>query len=237
MTRPHSLQAAGAVFVVRSPIARKWFLLTLVHCGCTLGAIMDGPEEKRKQVLGEIAGRIRHLRLQQGLSMDALARKAGFTKSYVSQIENLKREPTIGTLVTIAHALDVNIFTLIGGERLPDEEGTPAIVRAGDRRTVIIPSAAADTLYESINYKAKDRSMDAYILTPASEFSEKPMAHEGQELLFVLEGKEEVVYNGTSYFLEAGDCCYFDSSAPHYGRSVGKKQSKVLLVFSTKPKN
>ena len=168
--------------------------------------------------------------------MDALARKAGFTKSYVSQIENRKREPTIGTLVTIAHALGVNVFSLIGAEKLPEDEEVPAIVRTRDRRTVNIPSAAADTTYESINYKTKNRLMDAFILTPASEFSEKPMAHEGQELLFVLEGKEEVIYNGKSYFLEEGDCCYFDASTPHYGRTVGKKQSKILIVFTVKPK-
>jgi transcriptional regulator with XRE-family HTH domain len=146
---------------------------------------MDALEEKRKQVLGEISERIRHMRLQRALSMDALAKKAGFTKSYVSQIENRKREPTIGTLVTIAHALGVNVFSLIGGEKLPDEEGAPAIVRAKDRRRVTIPSKAANIIYESINYKKKDRLMDAYILIPAKEFSDKPMAHEGQELLFV----------------------------------------------------
>jgi transcriptional regulator with XRE-family HTH domain len=214
------------------------FVLTGVHCGCTLDAVMDNsPEEKRKAVLGEISGRIRSLRLQQRLSMDALAKKAGFTKSYVSQIENQKREPTIGTLVTIAHALGVNVFSLIGGEKLPEEEEALAIVRAKDRRTVNIPTAAAGTTYESINYKKKDRQMDAFILTPASQFSEKPMAHEGQELLFVLEGKEEIVYNGRSYFLEQGDCCYFDSSAPHYGRSAGETPSKILVVFTMKPQS
>jgi transcriptional regulator with XRE-family HTH domain len=197
---------------------------------------MDGPEEKRKLVLTEISERIRHFRLQQGLSMDALAKKAGFTKSYVSQIENQKREPTIGTLVTIAHALGINVFSLIGGEKPPEEDDPPAIVKARDRRTVNIPSAAANTVYESINYKKKDRLMDAFILTPAAEFSEKPMAHEGEELLFVLEGKEEIVYNGKTYLLEEGDCCYFDSGTPHYGRSVGEGQSKVLIIFTMKPK-
>ncbi len=167
--------------------------------------------------------------------MDALARKAGFTKSYVSQIENRKREPTIGTLVTIAHALGVNVSSIIGSEKLLEDEGTPAIVRAGERRRVAIPSKATNIMYESINYKKKDRLMDAYILTPATEFSDKPMAHEGQELLFVLHGKEELVYNGKSYILEEGDCCYFDSSTSHYGRSVGEEQSRILVVFTMKP--
>ena len=102
--------------------------------------------------------------------------------------ENRKREPTIGTLVTIAHALGVNVFSLIGAEKLPEDEEVPAIVRTRDRRTVNIPSAAADTTYESINYKTKNRLMDAFILTPASEFSEKPIALRGRSC-FLCSGK------------------------------------------------
>jgi len=196
---------------------------------------METAEEKRKIVLADISSRIRRVRLQRGLSMEALAKRAGFTKSYVSQIENQKREPTIGTLVTLAHALGVNVFSIIGGEKLPEEEATPAIVRAGERRQVSVPSKASNITYESINYKRQDRLMDAYILTPPKEFSDKPMAHEGEELLFVLEGTEELVYNGRSYVLKEGDCCYFDSSSPHYGRSLGEKGSKILVVFTMQP--
>ena len=196
---------------------------------------MEGPEEKRKVVLADISDRIRRFRLQQGLSMDALAKKAGFTKSYVSQIENRKREPTIGTLVTIAHALGVNVFSIIGGEKPDEEEQAPAIVKVRERRKVSVPSKPTDSVYESINYRKADRLMDAYILTSGFDFSEKPMAHEGQELLFVLEGREEVLYNGRSYILEEGDCCYFDSGAPHQGRSIGEKSSRILVVFTMKP--
>jgi transcriptional regulator with XRE-family HTH domain len=196
---------------------------------------MESVQEKRKTVLSDISSKIRRVRLQRGLSMDALAKRAGFTKSYVSQIENQRREPTIGTLVTLAHALGVDVFSIIGGEGLPEEEAAPAIVRADERRQVSIPSKGSNVTYESINYKREDRVMDAYILTPQKEFSGKPMAHEGQELLFVLEGTEELVYNGKSYLLEKGDCCYFDSSTPHNGRSRGEKASKILVVFTMKP--
>jgi transcriptional regulator with XRE-family HTH domain len=129
------------------------FLLTPVHCGCKLDANHGWPGGKEKTGPGGISERIRHVRLQRGLSMDALGKQAGSTKSYVSQIENQKREPTIGTLVTIAHALGVNVFSLIGGEKLLEEEETPAIVKAKDRRMVSIPSKATNIIYESINYK------------------------------------------------------------------------------------
>jgi mannose-6-phosphate isomerase-like protein (cupin superfamily) len=90
---------------------------------------------------------------------------------------------------------------------------------------------------EAINHLKKDRMMDGYILTTGFEFSEEPMAHEGQELLFILESKQDFIYNGKRYLLEQGDCCCFDANVPHYGRSLGKKESKALIVFSMQPKN
>jgi transcriptional regulator with XRE-family HTH domain len=196
---------------------------------------MSNTEQKAADVFRDIADRIRRIRRQQGLSMSALAKKAGFTTSYLSQIEGLKREPTIGTLVTIANALRISVFSFIGGESFPEEEA-PALVRADERRRVTIPSMAAhDSTFDSINFRKKDRIMDAYVLTSSSKFTEKPRAHEGEELFFVLEGTTELVYNGKSFILEAGDCCCFDSSKPHSGRSISEKPSKALIVFSLTP--
>jgi transcriptional regulator with XRE-family HTH domain len=194
---------------------------------------MDRLDKEAEHIWKEIAFKIRELRSDRGLSVSALAKKAGFTKSYLSQIENHKREPTIGALVKIARALGVNVFYLMGEEK-PVEEEPLVVVKHQDRQTITSPSRLANTIYESINYKKKDRLMDAYIITTGFEFTVEPMAHEGQELIFVLEGKQEFVYNGKSQILEEGDCCYFDSSKMHYARSVGEKISKALIVFTMK---
>lgn len=198
---------------------------------------MSKPETNAKQILEGVAKRIRHMRRQQGLSMSALAEKAGFTKSYLSQIENLKREPTIGTLVSIAHALGVDVFEILNGEMGIEENPPLVIVKATQRRTATIAGMPASFTFESINHLKKDRLLDGYILTSGFEFAEEPRAHEGQELLFILEGKQELLYNGKSYILEKGDCCCFDANIPHYGRSLGKKESKALIVYSMPPKD
>lgn len=192
---------------------------------------MNEPDIKTRHVLEGISKRIRHFRVQQGLSMSALAKKAGFTKSYMSQIENLKREPTIGTLVSIAHALGLDVFTILSGEKSFEEEEGLVIIKKADRREMIIPDMPSDTKFESINHTKKDRLLDGYVLTSGFEFAEEPMPHEGQELLFILEGKQEFIYNGKSYILEKGDCACFDGQIPHYGRSFGKKKSQALVVF------
>jgi transcriptional regulator with XRE-family HTH domain len=195
---------------------------------------MGTPVTERQHILREISENVRYFRLQQGLTMEALAKKAGFTKSYVSQIEAMKREPTIGTLVTIAHALSLSVFSLIGGEDL-QEELAPSIVRKNERRRAAVLTEVTENTLDAINYRKKNRLIDAYILTSSSEFSEKPRSHQGEELFLVLNGRMELLYDGKSYILEEGDCCYFDSSKPHSGRSIVDQPSEALLVFSVKP--
>ncbi len=195
---------------------------------------MDGTEREKDDVLKGIASKIKHLRRRQGLSVNTLAERTGFAKSYLSQIENCKREPAIGTLVTIARALGVSVFSLIDGEKSIDDEESLLVVKPLERRRVTIPFQSADTVYESINYRAKDKAMDAYVLTPGFEFPTEAWPHEGQELVYVLEGRQELVYNGRSYVLNEGDACYFDAGKRHYARSIGDKLSKNLVVYTTK---
>jgi transcriptional regulator with XRE-family HTH domain len=196
--------------------------------------IMDNITLDDKRIWEEIANRIKELRRTQGLSMNALAKKTGFTKSYLSHIENLKREPTVGALLRIARALTVSVTFLIDGEKTNKEEDSIVVARRENREVIPNPFRYANTLYESLNSKMKDRLMDGYIVTPPFDFSEDPIAHEGQELFFVLEGSQELIHDGKSYILNEGDCCYFDSSKLHRARSVGEKLSKVLIVFTAK---
>jgi transcriptional regulator with XRE-family HTH domain len=195
---------------------------------------MDKSKKETEYIWEEISSKIKYLRRKNGLSVDALAKRAGFTKSYLSQIENLKREPTIGALTKIARALSVNFFFLVNGEKPMEEEESFVVVKRQDRRTLTSPSRLANTIYESINQKRRDRLMDAYIVTTGFEFTTEPMAHKGEELIFIIEGKQEFVYNSKSQILEEGDCCYFDSSKLHYARSLGEKKSKALIVLTMK---
>ncbi|RLA91866.1 MAG: hypothetical protein DRG20_00075 [Deltaproteobacteria bacterium] len=197
---------------------------------------MKDPEQKAKIINTEIANRIRELRNKKGLSLSKLAQKTGFAKSYLSQIENMKREPPISTLTKIAYAFGVDIMYLITGQKSEEEEEKFVIIKAHERKTVNKSEGSKEYQYQSITYKKKNRLMDGYILTAGFEFPSEPLNHEGEELVFMLEGKQEVIYDGKRYIAEEGDCFYFDSNRPHYARSIGNKKAKFLVVFCTKAK-
>ncbi len=168
------------------------------------------------------------------MTLDDLARKTGFAKSYLSQIENLKREPPISTLAKIAYVLNVDVFYLLSGEVRQEENQHFSLVRVPERRIIPRPFGKFGYVYESITYKKADRLLDGFVVTTGFEFPTEPMTHEGQELVYVLEGRQEFFYDGTIYEVAEGDCYCYDSNKPHYSRSTGDKPGKVLVVFTTK---
>jgi transcriptional regulator with XRE-family HTH domain len=195
---------------------------------------MNAPEEHAAEIYSTICNRIRLKRLANKLSLNELAKKTGFTKSYLSQIENLKREPSISTLTKIAFALGVDVFYLMTGENRHDDGGSITVLKNSERKVIPNPWGSSTSTYEPINDKKLDRVMDGYLVTVGPEFPSEPMSHEGQELVFVLEGTQEFVYDGRSYVLEKGDSFCFDSNKPHFARSLGQGPAKVLVVLASK---
>ncbi len=194
----------------------------------------DSATIRTKQLYSEISQRIKALRKDKGLSLNEFSKKVGFAKSYLSQIENLKREPSISALSQIAYVLEVDLLFLLSGEIQNLGAQSFTIVKKGERKTVHRPLGSLGYIYESITYKKLDRLMEGFIVTIGSEFPFEPPVHEGQELTYVLEGTHEFFYDGKTYLFEEGDCYYFDSNRPHYARAVGEKPGKLLVVFTAK---
>jgi transcriptional regulator with XRE-family HTH domain len=67
------------------------------------------------KVMLQVGATIRKLRLAKQYSLNDLANGSGFTKSYLSKVENEKREPTLSSLNLICNKLGIplNLFILI----------------------------------------------------------------------------------------------------------------------------
>ena len=216
---------------------RQAFFLDKNRLGDMIPFTMSKPEDMGKDLHAQIASRIKRLRKSKGFNLDQMAERTGYTKSYLSQIENLKRDPPISTLLRIAHALGEDVAFLITGE---SREAVPqkfTVVKPHERKFAMRSSGKGGYNYWSVSHKKRDRVMDAYILTAEFEFPDEPANHEGQELVLMLEGRKEMIYDGNRYIVEEGDCLCYDSNRPHYSRSIGDKPAKFLLVFFGNPGN
>jgi mannose-6-phosphate isomerase-like protein (cupin superfamily) len=139
----------------------------------------------------------------------------------------------VGMSLSLAYFQSKMYFLMTGEIRQNDQQGI-AIVKSSERRTATRAFGKLGYIYESVCHKYFDRLMDAYVVTTGFEFPPEPHTHEGEELVYVLEGSQELFYNGKLYEVSAGDCIYFDSTRLHYSRSIGDRPGKVLVVFSSK---
>jgi transcriptional regulator with XRE-family HTH domain len=180
----------------------------------------------------EIGKKIKEFRNRRRLTLDKLADYTGFSKSYLSRIENSKKIPSISTLARISWALSVNFADLFPTQTAASKEVLLAISRSeevaqqnGQRRR------DAGHIYKPLGVERTGKKMKPYIVIPA--FSKKVNLHhehEGEEFLYVLEGKLEFFFDGQSRIFEQDDSLYFDASVPHFGRSIGEKKAKLLIV-------
>ncbi len=71
------------------------------------------------------------------------------------------------------------------------------------------------------------------MLPPFTVSADQPMAsHAGEELIFVVSGQMEVLFDDRTVRMNAGDSLYFNAAIPHRSRSIGKIQAQALVVVS-----
>jgi transcriptional regulator with XRE-family HTH domain len=176
-----------------------------------------------------IIKKIKELRASRKLSLDKLAGLTGFTKGYLSRIENSDKAPPIYTLSRISQALGVDIAQFFSDNEHAPQEQNYSISRRGERVRVGGRGTPYGYDYEAVAPDKAGKNMEPYVVT--IDFKTKTeFRHEGEELLFVLEGKLEFFLNKERFVLEQGDSIYFDAHLPHSGRSLGEKNAKMLIV-------
>ena len=177
----------------------------------------------------EIGKNIRMIRKLKELTLEDLAGKTGFTKGYLSKVENSEKAPPVSTLLNIARAMDVNMSELFGEGHEPT---SLSLVKQNERQQMALNGTTFGYSYETLAHKYPDKKMEPYILTIPHEIEKSPLfQHQGEELLFVLQGTMRFLHGENEYLLEEGDCIYFDSGIRHRGFALGGREAKVLMVI------
>lgn len=74
--------------------------------------------------------------------------------------------------------------------------------------------------------------MEPFIVSPPMRAPRKFFTHNGDEMVFVLEGQVELELGKELILLLPGDCVYFDATTPHRSRSVGAERAATLVAVS-----
>lgn len=159
--------------------------------------------------LGVIAANLRAERARAALSLSEVARRAGVSKSTLSQLESGQGNPSVETLWSIAVALGIPFSVLVAAPQTPTRT-----IRVADRPNV----AAADANYvAALLAPGGSARRDVYVITmePGAPRASDPHGRGTVEHVIVGAGSVRVGPVGETVDLGVGDYASFPGDVDH----------------------
>lgn len=178
-----------------------------------------------------IGSRLKGLRKTLGFNLKQLAEATNLSPPLFSRIENGLVMPSIPTLQTISNILKVDLGYFFKKE----EDRGYVITRQGRRKMTYSKRGSKKKAIYGLELLAEGMEnpfMEPCIVTEfAGPHEDFPLAkHDGQEFIYVLEGKLELTLGEKKIALNKGDAAYFIGEIPHGGKSLSKKPARTINV-------
>jgi transcriptional regulator with XRE-family HTH domain len=164
---------------------------------------------------------MRARRRQLHLTLQGLSDAAGVSVGYLSLVERDHATPSLGTLAQIARALDVAVDYFIATPTAQE-----ALTRAGERTQFSV--SGSSIVYEQIGADFAGSTLSSFILTVPPGYHSETVSHEGEEILYVLEGEIVQRVDGEAMMMRAGDSLHFRGNRPHSWSNDTDRPARLL---------
>ena len=186
----------------------------------------------------EISQSIRKLRLQQNLTVDQLAKKSGFSKGFISQVENFRITPSLKALNAISAALGVPLASVLTSDPAVPEY-TIGSVEQGEE-IFRNDNIRYGMRYLALAYEQLGRELEPFIVEYKKCSEERPLLlHDTEEFYVLLTGEVEFFIGGAvePEKLSAGQTIYLKANIPHRVRLAENCTfARALVIYSQKNK-
>ena len=183
--------------------------------------------EDTDDILSLLPARLKAARRAQGLSLEAVAKLSGVSRSMVSQIERGESSPTIATLWNLTRALQVDFAGL-----LDDPDGTDRIevLRAG--AVPVIENRGEGCRIRILSPPEEAGGHEVYDIRFESggALRSQPHARGTRESLTVIEGAVSVTSGSAAEVLHPGDTARYAADLPHAIAAEGGPARVLLIV-------
>lgn len=182
--------------------------------------------------MSELGSKLRQRRLELGLSGAELARRTGFSTSFISQVERSLANPSVAALKRMADALDTTVSSFFEPAVPPRPGNHQVVVRRNERKKLIYPGTNIQN--ELLTPDLRGNIELLWVDAPSGTHSGAQwLQHAGEDAGVVLQGVLELTVDEQQFVLEPGDSFHFSSSAPHRWRNAGSE--RLVLVWVTAP--
>jgi len=170
---------------------------------------------------------VRQLRTDRAMTLTRLAEHSGISVSTLSKLENGQTGLSLDNVIRLSAAFGMPVSILIN-EAEPSG-GSYSVARAGDPYSHGVDQLQFKVLHDDLpgqrnifwQVRVKSHSLEQF----------GPLhSHPGEEFLYVLSGRVELVLEGeTPILLKAGDSVQFDSAIGHAYLSRSRADAQILM--------
>lgn len=177
-----------------------------------------------------IGDRLRTIRFERKLTLQAASKLCGVGLSTLSKIETGQAAPAYGTLKRIAEGLELSFEELISGDRPEATSARRTITR--ERQVLKFKSTRYDYRVHASDLANKamvplEMEIRARGMPSPADWSQ----HDGEEFIFVLEGEIEVLLSDYAPFrLKQGQSAYIDSRMRHAFVACSPGPARMLSI-------
>jgi transcriptional regulator with XRE-family HTH domain len=188
----------------------------------------NGLNAAEDKSLGERLGReLRRRRRMLDKTMQDVAREAGLSVGFISQVERGLSSPSLASLSSIAKALSASIEDFVA---TPE----PSSVVSRQAVRVSYSVGTGGRAYEHIGRGFDGALLNACIVHIPLGHKGQRATHEGEEFIYLLKGRMRYELDGEIHVLGPHDTIHFQSGQPHQSENIGDEPATELWVGTMK---
>lgn len=192
---------------------------------------------------------VRRHRRHYRITLKEMAEKTGLSISFLSEIERGVAKPSMASLRKVAQALGISLLSFSDIEDIPEarhrqvlyprEENREMgyvtkvnVVRSGQRKKLGYPDRPG--FYELLTPDLNRRLEVLFVkIEPGFETGPEPIIDPpGEKFIYVLKGLYQMIINGETHVLNAGDSIYYPADSPLFFKNIGDEPVELVFVLT-----
>eukprot|EP01037_Dinobryon_pediforme_P006642 gene6642-6711_t len=195
------------------------------------GTVNPTAETAPEALAAALARNMAERRRARGLTLDALAKRAGVSKGMLVAIEAGRGNPSIGTLCRVANGLGTTVSHLVGtSERdtvvITQPQDAPILWHGQHGGTGRLLTGAANPM---------TLEMWAWELRPGEHHRSEGHPEHAREMLHVTHGTLALTVDGTTHLVSAGASVSFQADRAHQYASHGTETLRMMMTVAEPP--
>ncbi|MFF3559727.1 helix-turn-helix domain-containing protein [Streptomyces sp. NPDC002574] len=170
------------------------------------------------RTLAEVGPQLRRHRVRSGVTLTALAKATGISKSTLSRLEAGLRRPGLEVLLPITQALRISLDDVI--QVSPQEGPFNRLKPQPWNGMVRLPLSQEIGPIQAFK-----------LVVPPGRTDPDPQVHEGHMWMYVMSGRLRLILDGMDLQVRVGESAEFNTRMAHWFGNSGHEPAEVLCLF------